>query len=251
LAGLLTSHSQATKWAYQAVPVDDSRHYEFSAYLLADDGVTEAYLRVSWYPTPDASGPALSTSDSLTQAAGPTDGYVFQTTGAVQPPVGARSARVRVLLAPASATPASLAIDEVSFVVTNAPATATPSGTPAPSVTPPATAPASLPGAALASPVPDGRRPDAPAAGGGARADTAAEDSEEIDAPVALPTLIVEVAAARNAQSEASQPPALPETRFETPSQSDGGVPWAWLLGGALLVIGLGGALLQNRQSPR
>jgi hypothetical protein len=137
------------------------------------------------------------------------------------------------------------------LVVTGAPATATPTSTPPPTTTPPATLAASLPGVALASPVLDGRQPDAAAAGSAARAETAARDNAEVDAPVALPTLIVEVAAARNAPSEKPRPPALPENRIETPSQSEGRIPWGWLLGLALMAIGLGGALLQNRQGPR
>lgn len=115
-AGALSSGTTSTKWAFQIVAIDASRACEFAGHLWADSGVREAYLRISWYASPDGSGEALSTTDSLTRTAGPSGGFVFLTTGPVLPPAGARSARLRAMLAPHSAAPATLYLDDLTFV---------------------------------------------------------------------------------------------------------------------------------------
>ena len=130
-AGVLSSSTASTKWAYQTVAVDPLRHYQFSGHLQAGPGVSTGSLRISWYQTPDGSGEALSTTDSTASVSGGIAGYVLLSTGPVLPPAGAKTARPRVLLAPAGAAEATLYMDDLDFLVVEA-ATATPVATSAP-----------------------------------------------------------------------------------------------------------------------
>lgn len=128
-AGLLRSASDATKWAYQTVLVEGGAWYEFDAWVLSEDPAVErALLRVSWYASADGSGAALATADSTSALGEPGRAYRHLTTGPVQAPPEARSARPRILLAPAGAGPASIAIDDAGWRGT-APPTATPTAT--------------------------------------------------------------------------------------------------------------------------
>ncbi len=257
-AGLLTSDTESTKWAYQSVRVDPSQFYEFSGSLQADSGVKDAYLRISWYPTTDASGSAVSTSDSM-EHAGP-GGYVFLTTGAVQPPPDAASARVRIVLAPASAAPASLYIDDVSFNTT-----AAPSPTPMPSETPtplpagtPSPTPTFAPLGAFEAVTPyegpeahqepvDSAAVQASAASASGEATTTAAAST---APTSIP--VAEVASTRS-QARASAPTeAQPASKtIMPPSEPSSTSSWPWIAGVGLLVFGLGGAYVQNKRTAR
>jgi hypothetical protein len=125
-AGRLTSATQSTKWAYQPVRIDPARTYEFQGYVATDGDVSEAYLRIAWYTSDDASGSALSSIDSLSRL-GSASGFAYLTTGPVAPPPDARSARLRVILAPASTSTATIFMDDFSFGTTTAPpATRTP-----------------------------------------------------------------------------------------------------------------------------
>ena len=258
-AGLLTSATESTKWAYQAVRVEAGRHYEFAGHVQTDAEVREALLRISWYPTADTTGPALSTVDSTGTVAGGSAGFVFLTTGAVQAPPGAASARVRVLLAPLSAASASVRIDDVSFFSTAAPtATPSPSGTPTP--TPTAT-PSSTPGvpmlgaAAPTVPLPPPDASPEPAIGIVSQALAAAAPEDASPQTASTSSLVpptAEVAAARTearAVAAATEPPSFSQTvpTADPPSR----ISWPWLVGLALLVGGLGGAYLQNKHTAR
>ena len=252
VAGLLTSATQSTKWAYQAVAIDAPQYYEFSGHVAADAGVREAYLRISWYPTPDASGPAMSTTDSLDRVAGPSEGFVFLTTGPVQPPAGAASARVRVLLAPHGDDTSSIRIDDVSFGVTAAPSpTPPPTATPVPTSMPSPTPPAPLASGLIATPV----RDDAPDAAPQERREHAAAEvqnapvqAEDIEAA----TPVAEVGAARIEAGASAEPlRERPPDAFASPAEPEDELPWAWLAGVALVVVGLAGVYLQSRQTPR
>jgi hypothetical protein len=117
--GRLTSSTASTKWAYQPVRIDPAKTYEFQGHV-ATDGEVEAYLRVSWYASSDASGSALSSIDSLSRV-GAGSGFTHLTTGAIAPPQDAHSARLRVMLAPASESMASIFMDDFSFGITTAP----------------------------------------------------------------------------------------------------------------------------------
>ncbi|HXG03420.1 MAG TPA: hypothetical protein VNO23_08430, partial [Candidatus Binatia bacterium] len=114
-AASFTSATTSTKWAYQVVRVSGGGVYEFSGFLQPGTGVSESYLRVSWYGSADGSGSAIGNSDSTTRLAGATGAFTRLATGPVQAPASAASARVRVMLAPASAAPAVLYFDDMAF----------------------------------------------------------------------------------------------------------------------------------------
>src|SRR3990172_12147460 len=88
--------------------------------LKDDGGVGEALLRISWYASSDGSGGQLSTADSQPLRAD-SPRFVALDTGAVQAPLEARSARVRLLLRPLSGSPATVYFDDVSFQETEVP----------------------------------------------------------------------------------------------------------------------------------
>lgn len=263
-AGLLISDTESTKWAYQAVRVAPSQWYEFSANVQPDGGVSEAYLRISWYASDDASGAALSSSDSL-QRTGPGP-YAFLTTGAVQAPPEAGSARVRIVMAPSSATTATVSIDDAAFFATAA-ATPTPvappTETPVPtaSAAPSATATVAMLGAvASATMVPSDETPE-PANGIESQA-LAAPASPGTSTPeayaTAFPERFQQVAAARSearastssSASSSSLPSASPAALVLSQEQEDaGGVSLPWVVGAVLLLGGLTGVYWQNRRA--
>jgi Lamin Tail Domain len=126
-AGAFSSSTESTKWAYQTVLVSSSGAYEFSGYLLLDDpAVSEAYLRVSWYTSADGSGSAIRVSDSTEHLAGTDAAFRYLSTGPVLAPEGARSARLRIVLAPVSAAPAIIYLDDMSFQAASPEAAVTP-----------------------------------------------------------------------------------------------------------------------------
>jgi Lamin Tail Domain len=115
-AAALSSDTQSTKWAYQPVRVNADRAYEFDGYVLLDDpAVDEVLLRISWYSSDDASGSAIATSDSTERLSGPDPLFRYLTTGAVLVPQGARSAKVRAVLVPASLVRATIYLDDMNL----------------------------------------------------------------------------------------------------------------------------------------
>jgi len=115
-AAALSSDTQSTKWAYQSVRVNPDRAYEFDGYVLLDDpSVDEVFLRISWYSSDDASGSAIATSDSTERLSGPEPLFRYLTTGAVLVPQEARSAKVRVVLVPASSARATVYLDDMNL----------------------------------------------------------------------------------------------------------------------------------------
>jgi len=119
------SSTDATKWIYQPVAVTPGQTYAFAAWLdAADPNIASAYLRISWYASDDASGSAIRSDDSSPVAAGAQEFHAVDT-GPATAPDDARSARLRIMLAPRSASAAVLLIDDASFV-TAAPADAGP-----------------------------------------------------------------------------------------------------------------------------
>ena len=120
-AAALTSRTESTKWLFQTVSVRGGSHYQLRAMALKNGSAArEALLRVSWYANADGSGGQLSTADSepLTADA---PRFIALDTGAVQAPAEARSARVRLLLRPASGAAATVYFDDVLFQETSAP----------------------------------------------------------------------------------------------------------------------------------
>ncbi len=115
-SGAFSSDTASTKWAYQTVLLNGGDAYQFSAYLLLDDpGVSEAYLRISWYASADGSGAALASTDSTTHLTDLDPSFRFLTTDAVVAPETARSARLRVMLAPASDAHATIYVDDAAW----------------------------------------------------------------------------------------------------------------------------------------
>ncbi|MBI2912476.1 MAG: hypothetical protein HYY03_00990, partial [Chloroflexi bacterium] len=102
------------------------------------------FLRLSWYESDDGSGEAMGSVGSTETLATDDPDFRSLTTGPVQAPAEARSARVRLMLRPASAAPVTVHFDALSFFRAGPPAAAAalPSGdtTPVePSASPPHT----------------------------------------------------------------------------------------------------------------
>lgn len=153
----LASSSSGTKWLQQAVAVVGSSWYEASASLGLDPG-NEGWLRLAWYESPDASGTQLSTADSPVASAAVERVMV----GPVQAPPGARSARVRLMLRPASGAATRLLVDDVTLRSTAAP---TPTPTPTATASPaPSASPSALATPPRAAP-PEAAGPPSPASG--------------------------------------------------------------------------------------
>ncbi|MDA1004771.1 MAG: cadherin-like beta sandwich domain-containing protein, partial [Chloroflexi bacterium] len=119
-AARLSSDTTSTKWIDQPLGVTAGAWYEASARLAPDGGVDAAWVRVAWYASADGSGSQLATADSAELAGGA--GATRTTTGVVQAPDGAASARVRAVMRPAGAEPSVLVVDDVAFAAAPEPA---------------------------------------------------------------------------------------------------------------------------------
>ncbi len=113
-AAALTSTTESTKWVYQTVAVEGGAYYRLEAQALNPDPAAEAFLRVSWYASRDGSGQAISSADSAAVAAN-SPAFQHLSAGPVAAPAQARSARVRLMLRPASAAPFAAYFDAVAF----------------------------------------------------------------------------------------------------------------------------------------
>ncbi len=128
-AARLDSDTTSTKWVHQSITVESGSWYVFEAWVLhGEPAVASAFLRISWYASADGGGAAIDTVDSTSTLDVPSPGYRFLTTGSVAAPSDARSARVRVMLAPVSDASASILVDDAWFSPA-APPTSTPSAT--------------------------------------------------------------------------------------------------------------------------
>ncbi len=153
LALQFVSRTPSTKWAFQVVTVEAGRAYEFAGFAAVGDGAPEAFLRVSWYTSVDGAGLAIASEDSL-PASSATAAFQHLTTGAIEAPTGAQSARLRLMLRPASAARTAAYFDSLSFgeaaVILGDPALAT---LPAPTAEgEPGGAPPTAPGAVAPAP---------------------------------------------------------------------------------------------------
>ncbi|WP_322819020.1 lamin tail domain-containing protein, partial [Tepidiforma sp.] len=149
----LDSDTASTKWLYQAVQVEPGAWYEATAWASASGG--ETFLRVTWYTTADGSGAGTDQADS--QPA--TGDWAYLSTGPIQAPADARSARVRLMLRPIAS--AAACFDDAWFDRVEPPP-ATPTPTPKPTATPSIVgAPATRQPATAATP----RQPAAPSQG--------------------------------------------------------------------------------------
>jgi hypothetical protein len=115
-AAAFRSETNSTKWAYQTVTVQGGRAYIFSGYALKDDpAVAAAYLRLSWYASPDGSGQAIASADSTERLVDDSPEFRFLTTGAVVAPAEAASAKARLMLDPVGEAAAAVYFDAVTF----------------------------------------------------------------------------------------------------------------------------------------
>jgi hypothetical protein len=110
----LSSSTGSTKWAYQTVAVVGGAYYQGAVDARAQDGVESVFLRISWYRTADGSGPAISSADSTDEGA-PGEDFRRLSTEAVQAPAEAASAKLRLMLRPASGQPAIAYFDAAAF----------------------------------------------------------------------------------------------------------------------------------------
>ncbi len=121
-AARLDSVTGSTKWLHQTVIVRPGAWYAFEAWVLhTDPGVASVFLRVSWYASADASGAAIAAADATERLTTPSHAYRYLTTDAIAAPPDARSARVRILLAPMSGAAASIVVDDAAFYSASAP----------------------------------------------------------------------------------------------------------------------------------
>ena len=158
---LLISNSTSTKWLHQAVRVDAGLWYVVAGLLQPNPRVDQAWLRVAWYASEDGSGAQLGTDDSPAVAGSGGSGFVAVASEPLQAPGDARSARIRIMLRPLGGDAATLAIDDISFQLTEAPG--------------PETSLPEDPDAEAAVSPPDAGGPETPTAGAPTDADTPAE----------------------------------------------------------------------------
>ena len=112
----VTSRTTSTKWAYQSVRIAPGAWYEAAAFAR-NVNAEEAFLRVSWYASPDASGASMESVDSVTSVGGGGGAFFRITTDSAQAPSGALSARVRLMLRPGTDAETLAYFDAVSFEV--------------------------------------------------------------------------------------------------------------------------------------
>jgi outer membrane biosynthesis protein TonB len=131
------SSTASTKWVYQTITVSGGQYYEAGGDLMPrDGGISDAWVRISWYESDNGTGDAIAVSDSEVLAGGLTAFYPVRT-GAVRAPAEARSARVRLMLRPASANTVTAYYDNIRFEqVAPPPPSPTPAAAPAPTPTP-------------------------------------------------------------------------------------------------------------------
>jgi hypothetical protein len=231
-AGAFISTTSSTKWVYQTVRIDPGTVYEFQGHVRPDAGVLESYLRISWYASADGSGRALATDDSAARVSGGSGAFVHLTTGGRTPPAQARSARLRVMLAPAGAGAAIVHLDDFAFGVAPTSAAPLPASTAVALDDPPEVAEAPP----ETTPAPESRPPVSATA-------APAASSTAVSATGTAGTGIAPTAP--SGEGHASPP------QSEPPSDDDEGQPWEILLASAVvLVIAVGGSYLLAKRPP-
>jgi hypothetical protein len=113
----LNSDAVSTIWVHQTVPIQGGESYTFCGYALKNDpNIESVFLRISWYESEDGFGTEMSHNDSLTTLTDDQPQYLLLTTNEATAPSNARSARVKAIVVPHAATPATVYFDEFSFV---------------------------------------------------------------------------------------------------------------------------------------
>lgn len=117
-AATLHSATASTKWIHQAVPVTGGEWYRVGADARVASGKGTVFLRIAWYKSHDGSGAMMaSVEGDATEAAQ----WTRLAAGPIQAPREANSARVRLMLRPASDDVVIGAFDNVVFEPTEAP----------------------------------------------------------------------------------------------------------------------------------
>jgi hypothetical protein len=245
-AAAFSSQTSSTKWAYQIVTVHGGSAYLLSAYALkADPAVAAAFLRLSWYASPDGSGQAIDSADSTERLTDDSPQFRFLTTGAVVAPLEAASAKARLMLDPVGEAPGTVYFDAVTFEET-----ALPERTPSPTATPSAVAneqsPAPLsPTLTASTPPPIPQLGAEPAPAGSAttprpsstRADGRSEANRATAALDAARTPVTSATAATAAAAATSRAPALVyRQRKSDPSVADAATGRGESVGGGLSI---------------
>jgi len=136
-AGLVVTRSTSAVNAYQPVRVSPGHSYQLSGYILpSDPAVAEVWLRLVWFRSADASSGAIGYVDARPGAGA--GAFRLASTGPVQAPAEARSARVQLMVRSLTGATAAGYFDRVLLVadpggVAPPPATPTPTPTPTPS----------------------------------------------------------------------------------------------------------------------
>jgi len=107
----LSSSTTSTKWAFQTVRVLAGTWIEASAWAKPSGG--EAFVRLSWYASEDGSGQAMDSDDSAVVTT--SSSFQEMTTGSVQVPAEARTAKVRLMLRPYSEAAATALFDDAAL----------------------------------------------------------------------------------------------------------------------------------------
>jgi hypothetical protein len=134
-AAAFTSRTASTKWVFQAVSVEGGKAYVLSGYALKNDAnMAAAYLRLSWYASPDGSGEAIDSVDSTTRLTNDSPDFRFLSTGPVVAPDEAASAKVRLMLDPLSEAEGTVYFDDISFGGTTMPSQPVETPQPSPAI---------------------------------------------------------------------------------------------------------------------
>jgi hypothetical protein len=136
-AASFTSETINTKWIHQLVNIQGGNTYCFSGYAWkGEPNIETVYLEISFYDNPEGDGSPVLKCSSTEALMSDIDAYRFLTTGDRIAPPNAHSARVKAMVVPHSATPATAYFDDLSFIGPAPTPSPTPTVTPAPTPNP-------------------------------------------------------------------------------------------------------------------
>jgi hypothetical protein len=121
LALELDSDTSSSKWVHQSVQVTPVGYYRATAWAMNTGPGDELLLRISWYASANGDGTAIDNVDSTGTVSGALAGFRLLDTGIIRAPPNAHSARIRLFLRPASATPTRAFFDDATFVASAPP----------------------------------------------------------------------------------------------------------------------------------
>jgi hypothetical protein len=179
-AAALESDTSSLKWIHQVATVQPGGWYGGAGRGRVVIGSGEVFFRISWYESDDGSGTSLSQADGPIVSS---LGWSSLSVGPVQAPADAHSARVRLMVRPASASLMTGAFDDVFFASAQTP-DATPTPTPGGGTAP--VSPLNVPTSSIAL---AGSTRAAPPPGSSAAARTATPESFRLIAAIGSKTL--------------------------------------------------------------